>query len=490
MSGAHCTAFLCRLTVAALPMLAGCDALWGGLVKDNPQHCEKSPEVCTGGEVCNPESGLCAPALVLDAVSPLRLPGAGGRATVQGSGFDAGTTVLFDGVAAVVESFTATTLTVSVPQNPQGHWRVPVRVQRGFGPAVTRSDVFSYYAENISFLNDSQGSRPQDNVVIADWNHDGFVDILFSDVSGKDLRMLAGQANGSLSLPSVVRLLPGVGTGTAFLRSADFDGDGQVELLVGGDYGTHVLVNPKSPTLRTLSTMKASCAVVADLDSDGDIDILLGDQRGLSALLNDGQGGFADLLAISATQPLDVAAVPSKGAGSSELYALAPTQVASYRFVSRSMVQSRSPIGIDGSQCTPLGLAAAFLGSESLPHLLVSCDQGLLRYTPDASGAYPSKDFLVSGFGVGNRILPADYNGDGRLDLFLVDVSGRRALLEKAATNGDNTYSQTVLTQFPSAFSSTIGADVGDLDGDGKPDVAVTVRPLSGPITVLRNRSQ
>ena len=42
-----------------LPLLCGCDALWGGFSHDNPAHCSSRATACQSDEVCNAQTGLC-----------------------------------------------------------------------------------------------------------------------------------------------------------------------------------------------------------------------------------------------------------------------------------------------------------------------------------------------------------------------------------------------------------------------------------------------
>jgi len=48
-----------RLSLGLVPLLGGCDALWGGFSHDNPAHCSSSANACQVDEICNAQTGLC-----------------------------------------------------------------------------------------------------------------------------------------------------------------------------------------------------------------------------------------------------------------------------------------------------------------------------------------------------------------------------------------------------------------------------------------------
>ena len=81
-----------------------------------------------------------------------------------------------------------------------------------------------------------------------------------------------------------------------------------------------------------------------------------------------------------------------------------------------------------------------------------------------------------------------DFDGDGKVDIASLDGSGTVSIFRNIATSGTiNAGSLAPKVDF-SAGNSTLGLAVGDLDGDGKLDIAVSNR-TSNAVTVLRNTS-
>lgn len=74
----------------------------------------------------------------------------------------------------------------------------------------------------------------------------------------------------------------------------------------------------------------------------------------------------------------------------------------------------------------------------------------------------------------------ADFNSDGKLDIIKATQTG---IINVALGNGDGTFEQAAGFQIPSILN-TESAVVGDLDGDGKPDLAFASQS-SNVVTIL-----
>ena len=87
-----------------------------------------------------------------------------------------------------------------------------------------------------------------------------------------------------------------------------------------------------------------------------------------------------------------------------------------------------------------------------------------------------------------NAIAAADFNGDGKLDLVETcsgDEGPCNNLLLILSGNGDGTFTQFSETPLPFAGSQSMA--VGDFNGDGQPDVAVTNSGANGVNVFLNN---
>jgi hypothetical protein len=83
----------------------------------------------------------------------------------------------------------------------------------------------------------------------------------------------------------------------------------------------------------------------------------------------------------------------------------------------------------------------------------------------------------------------ADYNGDGRLDLAMALAVGDQGLMEIRNGNGDGTFGPLLLYLVPPPLSSIGGIKIiaAELNGDGKPDLALAWGGATSGLAVLRN---
>lgn len=324
------------------------------------------------------------------------------------------------------------------------------------------------WAPHLILLNDGRGRFTEDptrsprtthdheEVVLADLDGDGSIDILIvsEDDRAKELYLNDGQArfrdasdripstavtNGAIALDidgdgdqdlvlanagpdqvlvndgrgrfvdeSATRLPPDTDT-SQDVASADFDGDGHPDLAFGNEDGNRVLLNDGSGVFRALpegawpqAKEETRKIVPGDVDGDGDIDLYLANVRFFQQttpsaqdrlLLNDGTARFTDVTASH------LPAV-EENAAHGALHDL------------------------DGDGDLDIVRGHVVLGTPTPQPVRALLNDGEGRFAPAAAAAWPTAI-------AGNLFdsVEGDFDGDGRIDLYLANRIGTDLLL-------------------------------------------------------------
>jgi hypothetical protein len=279
----------------------------------------------------------------------------------------------------------------------------------------------------------------------ADINGDGKLDVISANQDTRTLSIFTNNGAGALTLstniafddPFLVRAV----------SAGDMNGDGKVDLVVGSGNSFAVLTNNGTGRFYpgnffTGGGGSITTIVIADLNRDGRLDLATANSTGnsLSVFTNNGAGGF----------PLAV------------------------------------NLSIGGG---PQGIAVADVNNDGQPDLI--CPIGdiggkLMIYTNNGSGSFtvnsPGTAFGSSIFGVAAK----DLNGDGKVDLALVD-NNRDAVIVTNDGNG-----LFFLASKPVVFRAPTAVAIADVNNDGKPDVLTiggdATSPAPGAVSVLINQ--
>jgi hypothetical protein len=167
--------------------------------------------------------------------------------------------------------------------NLQGH--VPLYLNDGTGRNFTVTD-------NVVSANFGN-SRPG---TIADFNGDGFLDVVVANIGTNNLSFVPGTGSGTMGTATTIPSC----SGPLSVSSGDFDKDGKFDLVVGCNTTPSVEVHRgtgngtfQTGTLVSIGTGTAQSLLTGDFDGDGNLDLFfIKGSSTLDVMLGDGTGSF------------------------------------------------------------------------------------------------------------------------------------------------------------------------------------------------------
>ncbi len=420
---------------------------------------------------------LCAPWILLlplfavaqqpsiSSFSPKSGP-AGCTVTVTGSGFNAvaANNIVWVGpVKATVSASTTTLLTLTIPAGAGNQPITVLNSSNGLSgssalPFTPTFDGCSplYSGSFGSRLNFTAGTTTR-SVLFADLDRDGKADMIATNTGTATMSVFRNTSVGAtIAFATKIDIATGVaGSGASGLATADLDGDGRLDVVTGN-------YNTQNISVHLNTTVGATISFAAKLDLACQVNplgIAVGDLDG---------NGKPDI------------AVANFSSGSVTVYRNTST-VGAASFVTQTLT------GFTG----PRELAIADVDGDGKPDLLVA-DEGAsviaARHNTSVSGTISFSPAITYPTGASPRGLSlGDLNGDGKLDIAVVNLAGASV----SVLRNTNTISGTI--SFATKVDYTAGTSpreviIGDMDGDGRPDMAAA-NNTSATVSLFRNTS-
>jgi hypothetical protein len=353
----------------------------------------------------------------------------------------------------------------------------------------------------------SSGGSGADSVVVADVNGDGKPDLIVANefvASGTNdggVGVLLGNGDGTFQ--PAVSYRSG-GEITYAVAVADLNGDGKLDLVVTNNYASNndpfdgsvgVLLGLGDGTFQPAVTYyqagsDTGSAAIADVNHDGIPDLLVSGDT-LAVLLGKGDGTFRPAVQYGAgTGAGGVAAVADvNGDGNPDV--LMRTQFPGNGPAAVSVILGKgdgtfhAPVIYASNGYSNESTTAADIDGDGNQDLLVvyncvtrtDCASGMVQaLLGKGNGSFQLPVSYGSGGLYAYSVAVADLNNDGYPDL----VVANRCLTADCTTGGvgvllgkgDGTFKPAV--SYSSAGQESYSVAVGDINGDGKPDLVVT----------------
>jgi hypothetical protein len=308
---------------------------------------------------------------------------------------------------------------------------------------------------NVSTEGYSTGGSPKTSALVADFNGDGFVDIVVPDDSFS-FAYLEGYGDGTFraALDYYSPVPGGFDAGGTTIASGDFNGDGYPDFVVG-NYG----YNPNTPSGIGVTVFLSN--------SDGS----------LKPGVNYGTGGSYQGVTVgefNGDSKLDIAAVNQSNDGVQIFHGNGDGTFALDTFYPTLLTEAHTIVTGDFNGDGHPDLAVLNSDSQTtLPNITIS-----VLLSNGAGGFQTAALYVVnSSVGFGEGIAAVDVNNDGILDLVVTEQNP--GIVAVLLGKGDGTFQPPLTTAFN--YNQLGNLTLGDLDGDGKVDVAVAVDdPLVG----------
>jgi hypothetical protein len=344
--------------------------------------------------------------------------------------------------------------------------------------------------------------------VLRDFNGDGKLDAVVTDVDQGALALMLGNGDGTFQAPATVPVTSGSGLGLGALAVGDFNKDGKLDLIVStfDISGSSSIANVdfvqgngdgtfQAPQVLFNATVTYSI-FVGDFDGDGNADLafnpadspLLNSEYRAMALIVNGKGDGTFRAPQLVPAGLTITAADFNGDGKIDLVSTDSVEFnnQTVSVPTTSIALQPFPVVVGnglqdsaGNLRTPDALAVGDFNGDGKLDFVAPEPKGALAYLNQGNGVFTTVASATPAFPAGTgagQVAVADFNGDGKLDFAYADPGSHYVGVELG--NGDGTFTLQPIQDSPEGYALVMA----DLNGDGKPDL---IAPSIGAVQVM-----
>ncbi len=339
------------------------------------------------------------------------------------------------------------------------------------------------------------GEAPQ-GLAVGDFNGDGILDLVTAnDFAEGTVSVLLGNGDGSFQPP--VDYAVGPFPWAVVVR--DFNNDGLLDLAVSQsrDSTVTILLGDGQGGFQLAGSFGAGQGgangmAVGDFNGDGNLDLAVGNSAGatVSILLGNGDGTFLPAVSYASSgYPYSVAAGDVNQDGILDLVVTDALGSGVHRLLGRGDGTFHAAVGYSTGPASPSDVALADVnGDGNLDVITSNQNPGSLSVLLGfGNGTFQNSLNFPAGPGA-SSVAVADFNARGLLDL--VTANPGNETVSALRGNGNGTFQNPVAYRAgPFAGSQPAAVMVGDFNGDGFPDLAVT-NSRANVVAVLLNQPE